>query len=297
MELEPFADWLRTQDRAELTIEGYLRDVRLFAKHFEERTRESFSPELVTPLDIRSYRDHLRSRGLAPSTCARKLGALSTFFRWAHETGRIASNPAGDIRRPGQVEVAPKWLGKSERHALERELLREEQLAELRGNPTWARRNTAVVLLLLNAGLRCGELVSLTLSDVEVSSRSGRIRVRGKGDKERVVPLNGVARRALSRWLEVRPAGETEALFTGQRGDPLSARGVQRIVKKVSLRAGLEGVTPHTLRHTFGKGLVDAGVSLDRVAKLLGHASINTTKIYTAPSQADLEEAVERLAL
>jgi len=299
--LDSFAQYLRAH-KSPLTAEAYVRDVRLFARWFEEHTGEEMEPALVTPLDVRAYSDHLLEGGSSPSTCARKLAALSAFFRWAREEGLVEFDPTAGIRRPRRVALAPKWLTKAEKRALLREVQREVQLAELKAGGDasqtclWrARRDRAVIVLLLNTGLRVGELTSLSLSDVVIGPRGGRIKVWGKGLKEREVPLNAEARRALADWLEVRPKGEVEALFVTQQGTPLSPRSVQGIVGKYARRAGLEGVTAHTLRHTFGKGLVDGGVSLDRVAMLLGHSSINTTRIYTTPSQADLAEAVERL--
>ena len=300
--LEAFAQYLRAHDKSDLTIRAYTRDVRLFTRWFRQRTGEELQPELVTPLDVRAYRDWLLARGFSPNTCARKLAALSAFFRWAKEAGLVRFDPTAEIRRPRQVTLAPKWLTKSQRHALLREVQKAVQLGELKAGGDasqiclWRpRRDLAVIVLLLNAGLRVREMSALTLSDVEIGRRAGQVRVFGKGSKERVIPLNAEARKALADWLQIRPKVKTDALFVTQLGTPLSARSVQGIVEKYARRAGLEGVTAHTLRHTFGKGLVDAGVPLDRVAMLMGHSSINTTRIYTTPSQADLAEAVERL--
>jgi len=113
----------------------------------------------------------------------------------------------------------------------------------------------------------------------------------------RKVPLNADVRKALKAWLEVRPEVDHDFLFVGQKKGPLGVQGIQRMVRKYARLAGLEGVTPHALRHTFGKNLVDAGVSLDRVARLMGHSSLDITAIYTRPGPEDLENAVERIAL
>ena len=154
------------------------------------------------------------------------------------------------------------------------------------------------MLTLLHTGLRVREVVSLQLEDVHLAERRGSVYVReGKGGKSRSVPLNAEAREALNDYLAVRPAGAGERLFLGQRG-PIGSRQVQRLLKKYAQQAGLDEkvLTAHALRHTFGKNLVDAGVSLDRVATLLGHANLNTTAIYTTPSKSDLANAVERIA-
>ena len=152
------------------------------------------------------------------------------------------------------------------------------------------------MILLLNTGLRVGELCALRLSDVQMSERKGKVIVRsGKGGKQRIVPLNRQARQMLSQWLLHRPPVDTDALFVGQRNNAVSARSVQRAVGRLAQLAGLEDVTPHILRHTFAKSLINQGVSIEKVAALLGHSDLNTTRIYITPGERDLEEAVGML--
>lgn len=175
------------------------------------------------------------------------------------------------------------------------------RLAEIEGRPappelTWARRDVALVQMMAHAGLRVGEIAALRVSSVELKERSGQVTVLGKGSKRRVVPLNGEARRALSAWLASRPVVDTEALFIGRRGETLGVRAIQRILAQLGRAAGLEDLTPHVLRHTFAKNLVDAGVGLEKVADLLGHSRLDTTRIYTRPGQGDLERAAEAIA-
>jgi len=117
----------------------------------------------------------------------------------------------------------------------------------------------------------------------------------GKGDKFRVLPLNVNARRAIAAYLDVRPTVSADHLFIGQRGQGISSRAVELLITKYSRLAGLEDVTPHTLRHSFGKHALDAGADLVSVAALLGHQRLETTAIYTTPGQRDLERVVERL--
>ncbi len=152
-------------------------------------------------------------------------------------------------------------------------------------------------MTLRHTGLRVGELCALRLGDVDLSERKGRVTVRsGKGQKYRVIPLNADVRRALAQYLAVRPRVADDHLFVSQRGGTaLSTHGVEQLVATYARQAGLEDVTPHTLRHTFGKGLLDAGVDLPTVAALLGHENLNTTAVYTHPSARDLERAVEKL--
>ena len=119
----------------------------------------------------------------------------------------------------------------------------------------------------------------------------------GKGNKFRQVPLNVDARKAIQAYLEKRPEVGGDYFSVGQRGGPLRPSGIYYLVRRYAYHARLEEVTPHTLRHTFGKNLVDAGVSLDRVAQLLGHESVDTTRIYTTPSEQDPQREVEKVAI
>ena len=157
-------------------------------------------------------------------------------------------------------------------------------------------RDLAIVLTLRHTGIRVSELCGLTLSDVEIAERKGSLTVRsGKGGKFRVLPLNVDARRTITSYLEVRPTVSADRLFVGQRGQGVSPRAVELLVTKYARLASLEGVTPHTLRHSFGKHALDAGADLVSVSALLGHQRLETTAIYTTPSQRDLERVVEKL--
>ena len=159
--------------------------------------------------------------------------------------------------------------------------------------------NADIMAVLLH-GLRVSEICGLELADVILMPRRGLVIVRsGKGGVYREVPLNKDARQALQTWLEARPENGSSLLFTSRSDGPVQPRDIQRMLDKLAHSAsGLEPeeVTPHKLRHSFGKSLVDAGVSLDRVAMLMGHQDLATTAIYTTPSRADLTAAVEKIA-
>lgn len=301
--LQQFEDYLKAT-KSTRTVAAYLGDLRLFTAWFAKTNGEEMSPQAITPIDVREYRQHLLTvKRRKPATINRKLASLSAFCTWAQEAGIIESDPTKGIQGVGEVEVGPRWLHRKAQYALLRELQKAQQLAASRaGGETdhpavrKAVRDAAVVALMLHAGLRVGELAVLTIKDITLNDRSGQVAVRGKGDKRRTVPLNADARKALKAWLEVRPSEAEGCLFIGQRGDSLSPRAIERLVARYAESAGLEGVTPHTLRHSFGKGLVDAGVSLDRVATLMGHSRLETTRIYTVPSEHDLQQAVEELS-
>lgn len=159
--------------------------------------------------------------------------------------------------------------------------------------PTYVTRDQARAII-RNTGIRVSELTNLRRSDLETSERKGRLIVWGKGEKQRVIPLNATVRTALRAYLDVRPERTDDHLFLGQRG-PLTAKGVEILVRKYAYLAGLTNVTPHTLRHSFPKQTLDAGESLVTVKELLGHARLETTAIYTHSGPQDLERAVARL--
>ena len=157
-------------------------------------------------------------------------------------------------------------------------------------------RDAAIVKLIFYAGLRVGEIIQLRLSDIILDERKGSVIVReGKGTKRREIPLNVKARKAMLDYLQVRPEIESNYLFLGQRNEGIKSKTVQRSVTRFTDPIGLRDVTPHTLRHTFAKSLIDSGVSFEKVATLLGHSNLNTTRIYTTPGIQDLEDAIGEL--
>jgi len=198
--------------------------------------------------------------------------------------------PPQKLQAKVKQEQVPRSLGRKQQALLARE-------ATKGGN----KRDIALIKLLLGTGLRSSEVANLMLEDIEIYHRSAieeksRIHAReGKGSRPRDVPLNSEVRRALRDYLEERGEAEGDRLPLGQRG-PLTTKGLSCIVRKYAYRARLKDRSVHNLRHTFAKDLTDAGVSLDRVGLLLGHASVDTTRMYTKPGEADLERDVERLA-
>jgi site-specific recombinase XerD len=285
-DIEAFVAELQRQDASPATVRNYAADLRAFARWFADSTGEVFSARAVTPTDLREYRGFLRTvEQKQAATINRRLAALRKFFVWAKGAGKIAELPTDQVRGVPPAPRTPKALGKREVDRLIRE-------AERHGD----KRNIAIVQLLRHTGLRVGELCNLRLGDVTISERKGEVLVRaGKGNKDRTIPLNNDARRALDAYQAVRPRGTGDHLFVGQRGQPLRPQGVQIVVQKYAQRAGLPEVTPHVLRHTFAKQVLDAGEDLATVQRLLGHERLETTAIYTHPTARDLEAAVRRL--
>ena len=300
---EEFDRYLNQQDRSPLTIRGYLADLKAFGVWFQHTNSEELAPAGVTPSDIKEYRQHLLIVERAKAaTINRHLAALSAYLNWAVQSGQIEKNPAAGIRSVQQVNNGPRYLDRKQQFALQRTVEKELQVARLRFPKRWVarQRDCSMVLFLLNTGLRLNEAVSLKLEDVQLTDRKGLVWVRqGKGGKQRIVPLNLDARRALQDWLNARPEDGTDFIWIAVESDQeqaLSSRSVQRALTRIGQQAGLSTLTPHMLRHSFAKNLIDSGVGLEKVASLLGHSSLNTTRIYVTPNQIDLERAVDQIA-
>lgn len=290
-----FERWLANQDRAEKTIHGYLADIKVFSAWFEQVNADELTPLRLTPTDIREYRAWLHERKSKPSTINRHLAAIRAYSRWALDSRQINADPVRGIRPAQSQKMAPRWLDRRQQRDLLSAAEKAMNAAQTETARMLAQRDLTTIVVLIQTGLRVGELCSLTLEDVIISPRKGKIIVRqGKGERQRDVPLNQAAREALTAWLEIR-GEEGELLFSGQRGEGITVSGVHRRLAELGRIARVD-VHAHTLRHTFAKNLINAGVTLEKVASLLGHSSLNTTRIYTTPGERDLEDAVDRLA-
>lgn len=283
-----YQEYLEQTGKSANTVKAYVYDVGAFASWFEQTTGDEFAPGIVDPREITDYRGHLLQRGSSPATVNRRLVSLRRYFLWAKKQGMISDTPfemLESVRVKEQKDVAPRWLTRNEQLALLRAVRQGEK-----------ERDLAIIQMMLGAGLRISEVAGLNKSDIELNDRSGWVYVRtGKGMKPRSIPLSVHIRKALQAYLKIRPNVDEDDLFLGQRG-PLSEWGIHAIVKKYAYQARQEDVTAHTLRHSFAKNLVDAGTPLDQIAILLGHESLDTTRIYTQPSGRDLERAVRQAA-
>jgi integrase/recombinase XerC len=283
-----YQEHLERTGKSANTVKAYVHDVGAFASWFEQTTGDEFAPGLVDPREITDYRGFLLQRGRSPATINRRLVSLRRYFLWAKKQEMISNTPFEMLERvrvKEQKDVAPRWLTRNEQLALLRAVRQGE-----------SQRDLAIIQMMLGAGLRISEVAGLHLSDIEMNDRSGWVYVRtGKGMKPRSIPLSVHVRKALQAYMTLRPDVDEDDLFLGQRG-PLSEWGIHAIVKKYAYQARQEDVTAHTLRHSFAKNLVDAGITLDKVAVLLGHESLDTTKLYTRPSERDLERAITKAA-
>ena len=284
--IEQFTAYLKQQDRSPKTIQGYISDLQSFARWFHQTNGEKLTDQNLTSTDVREYRQWLVGKDAAPSTINRHLATLRVFAQWS---GTVFS-----VKGVEEQSLAPHWLDRKEQAALVRETEKVINAAQTEAAKIQGLRDRALIVLLLNSGLRISELCDLSINDVELSDRKGKLIIRqGKGNKKREIPLNGPARDALKEWMKIH--ANSDAIFEGKRGDRLSPSGAYRRLTELARRANIKDISPHTLRHTFAKNLVDAGIGLERVATLLGHSNLNTTRIYTTPGTRDLENAVEKL--
>jgi len=270
------------------TLAAYRSDIIRFG-----RWRRQYAPGPLAGINIATltgYVDYLGTCGLAPSSIGRHLAALSTFYRFLVYDGRLTENVAKLLVAPAVWDRLPTVLGPS---GVDR--LLEAPDLEL----TTGRRDRAALETLYATGCRASEVVHLRPADLDLVR--GMARCIGKGDKERVVPLGGRAREALSDYLKrdrprlVGDRVDVATIFVSTRGRPLSRSGLWTIVKKHALAAGLPAtVSPHTLRHSFATHMLAGGADLRVVQEMLGHASIATTQIYTRVELSRLREVHAR---
>lgn len=247
----------------------------------------------VDRFTLRSWLGHLRRRGLAPRTISRKLSAARSFFRFQHLEGRLDTDPTRALRAPKAERRLPGFLNRTEVKAL-------FDLAEIRAaeNTLTGTRTLVILEMLYGSGLRLAELQGMDLPDLDLVSEV--VRVRGKGRKERIVPITGKAVTAIRRYEPRRqealrsetPSADRKALLIGDRGTRYSRRAIQTTVTDLFEAAGAgDDVSTHSLRHTFATHLLDAGADLMAVKELLGHVSLSTTQIYTHTSTERLKKA------
>jgi integrase/recombinase XerC len=264
------------------TARAYGEDLSDFSRWFKESDGKTLAAGFVTTLDLRDYLSHMLTvRGLKPSTINRRLAAIRAWLQWAKREGELKDLPVFP-RHLSEPKRAPKSLERVEEARFLRAVVREGNI-----------RDSAVIGLMLYAGLRISEAVAIRPEDIRIGERKGKVIVRnGKGMKRREVPISSDGRGMIGPWLT---KTKSEYLFPGNGEGHLSPRTVQELIKKYAYQAQLDpsNVTPHVLRHTFATKILRSGVDIVTVAALLGHSRIDTTAIYTQPSWRDLERAVD----
>lgn len=263
--------------------EALVRFAEFLGRDYLGKDPDAVPPEEVDATAVRSFLAALTRDGLAKRSQAQMLSAVRSLFRFACREGTLAANPAQSVRTPKIPKTLPRHLRPGEI-----ENLLEAPSGAVVTDERLARRDRALLELLYAAGLRVSELVSLDWQAIDLPARV--LRVRGKGNKERMVPFGRPAADALRSWLEVWESvragtgtdGESEPVFLNFRGGRLSDRSVRNILDRWVDQADVaRGVHPHTLRHTFATHLLEAGADLRTIQELLGHSSLSTTQKYT----------------
>ncbi len=267
---------------------SYADDLRELIGRLEQGGCNELSDVSLSALE--TYLAYLDRKGLAGATRRRKTYACKSFFAFLYHAGHLASDPAERLIPPRSEQKEPRVLSKAEYQAL------------LRACSHYPR-DAAIIEFLLQTGIRLSELTRLRVGDIELPGRItreaetvGRLHIFGKGRKERWIPLNYKACRALKSWLDVRPR-QTDGLFITKFGQPIGPRAIQQVVHKYMTEAGITQASVHTLRHTFATHHVAQGTSLRTVQEVLGHASLKTTSIYVQLAQEAVKRELQEHAL
>lgn len=265
------------------TLQAYSSDLQELNRYVRGSLGVSDWAE-VTREHLLGHLDHLAA-SLSEKSRARKLASIRSFFRFLQGRGIVSENPASRIRFPKTSRRLP--------HALSFEEI-ETLLAQPDATQPLGQRDRAIFELMYATGLRVSELTELTLRQVHLDA--GYLVLRGKGDKERLVPMGEVAAEALKEYLtDARPVlarkSKASQVFVNRRGEKISRQGIWKLIKQVALKAGIsQNLTPHMLRHSFATHLIENGADLRSVQTLLGHVDISTTQIYTHVARARLKE-------
>jgi integrase/recombinase XerD len=289
---EEYLSWLAVErGRSRNTLISYRRDLQVWEAWVAEA---GVDPATVGPEQIERYLSELRGAGRNPASMARSITALRGLYRFLLDEGTIGVDPTLDLQSPKLPRRLPKALDEQQTVRL---------LDSITGTEPFDLRDRALLELLYATGARISEVVGLSLLDLR--DDDGLLRVFGKGSKERLVPLGGVARHWLEAWLSPlgrplvtpdrwRSRDDEEAVFLNSRGGRLSRQGAWAILKRRADRVGLAAVvSPHVLRHSCASHMLDHGADIRIVQELLGHASITTTQIYTKLSAEHLRTSYE----
>jgi len=255
------------------TLEAYRHDLQLLAAYCQ---REQRAVESLSLADLQHFASTLHEQGIGPTSQARVLSGVRSFYRYLRLEGYIADDPTELLEWPRLGLHLPEVLTTAEVDQLERSV----DLSKWEG-----QRNVAIIEVLFSCGLRVSELTNLKLSDLYLDE--GFIRVLGKGSKERLVPISPQAVRELKKWfldrnlMNIKP-GEQDYVFLNRRGAHLTRTMILIMIKRQAVAAGIhKTISPHTLRHTFATALLEGGADLRAIQAMLGHEDIGTTEIYT----------------
>jgi integrase/recombinase XerC len=262
------------------TLRAYRKDLTDFIAHVNTE------PEKIDMLDVRGFIAEQIRKGLNKTTVSRRLSSVRSFFKFLYREGHMKSNPAKLVSSPRLPKLLPKFLSVDDAFSL---------VEKPEGIGFAPARDRAILELLYSSGLRVGELAGLNVEDINV--REALVKARGKGKKERIVPIGSKALDAIKTYLVERILlkSKEKAVFLNRLGTRLTDRGVRRIVVKYARAIAINGsIGPHTLRHSFASHLLQGGADLRVIQELLGHASLSTTQKYTHLDVAHLMDIYDK---
>lgn len=285
-----FVNYLRYErNMSPETIRAYEKDLHQFLRFFAKGDGKTIHPATITALQVREFLAQLKEKNYQKTTVVRKLATIRSFYKFLIRKGHVETNPMQDIETPKVEKKLPHFLSTEEV---------EKLLNAPHGNTFQAIRDRAILETLYSTGLRVSELTALDVTDLDFTAES--IKARGKGRRERMVPIGSFALQAIKRYIEARSQvprtndKEPDALFLNRFGDRLSSRSIRKILDKYIKVTGLnEKTSPHTLRHSFATHLLNRGANLRMVQELLGHKHLSTTQIYTHVTTQSLKSAYE----
>jgi integrase/recombinase XerC len=279
--IKGFIDSLRAERAISIhTEKAYAGDLDEFLSFVKKE------PQDIDNIDIRNFLATLHKKGMKKTSISRKLATIRSFFKYLHREGVVKKNPAKLVSSPRIPKRLPRFLSIDEVFSL---------MDVPRGDTFRRARDKAILELLYSSGLRVSELVSLDMSDLDL--KEGLIRVRGKGRKERILPVGSKALEAIRNYLPERITKKrrSPAIFLNNRGDRLTDRSVRRILSMYSRLLNIKGnLSPHTLRHTFATHMLHGGADLRAIQELLGHSSLSTTQKYTHVDITHLTDVYDR---
>lgn len=288
--INQFVTYLKVErNYSQHTADGYRRDLSDFASFLKGDNNDLPNIEDIDHLMIRSYLANLQERQLARSTVIRRLSSIRSFYKYLCRRGYLETDPTSTLSSPKIKRKLPEFLEISEMEAL----LSAPDLSNVVG-----LRDKAILELLYSTGMRISELLSLDLPDID--RINAIVKVRGKGKKERIIPIGSHAINALNNYLEKRSeftkGNSTQAVFLSERGSRIpDAKSIRRRIDRYAQAIGIrKKISPHTLRHTFATHLINAGADLRTVQEMLGHTNLATTQIYTHVTSDRLKKVYEK---
>jgi integrase/recombinase XerC len=280
-QIENFLRYLEVQkDASAHTLRAYRKDLEEFSAFVKKE------PQDIEMIDIRAFVACQIREGREKTTAGRRLAAIRSFLRYLHKEGYLKANPAKLVSTPKTQKLLPKFLTVDDAFHL---------VEQPQGIGFVKARDRAILELFYSSGLRVSEVAGLNVEDV--NTKEGLVKVRGKGKKERIVPMGSKAVDAIKSYLveKLLLKRRDRAMFLNRRGTRLTDRGIRRVVVKYAKMAGISGdIGPHTLRHTFASHLLQGGADLRVIQELLGHSSLSTTQKYTHLDIAHLMDIYDK---